>query len=188
MNPLEEVLLGYTQGLFPMADEGGGYSFYTAYPRAVLPLERFHCPSRLARRLKSQPFELCRDRDFEGVIRGCAERASTWISEEIVAIYSQLFERGFVRTVEAWKENRLVGGLYGVVLGGAFFGESMFHRATDASKACVVHLVEHLRERGFGLLDCQQQSSHMQAFGSVLISRREYHRQLALALKSECRW
>ncbi|MCA9795288.1 MAG: leucyl/phenylalanyl-tRNA--protein transferase, partial [Candidatus Eremiobacteraeota bacterium] len=156
MSPVEEVLLGYTQGLFPMAEEEGGYSFYTAYPRAVLPLERFHCPSRLARRLKNRPFEMRRDSDFEGVIRGCAARDSTWISDEIVAIYRQLHRAGYVHTVEAWNEDGLVGGLYGVVLGGAFFGESMFHRASDASKACVVHLVEHLRQAGFRLLDCQQ--------------------------------
>lgn len=184
-----EVLEGYTRGLFPMADGSGRIRLYTADPRAVLPLEGFHCPRRLRRRLRCGDLEIRLDTAFAEVVRGCSERADTWISGGIAEVFEEFHRRGLAHSVEAWREGRLVGGLYGLALGGAFFGESMFHRVPDASRACVVHLVERLRERGFTLLDCQQQTPHMERFGAVLIPAGEYLRRLrsALALRRDFR-
>lgn len=184
----DEVLEGYTRGLFPMADERGRIRFYTADPRAVLPLEGFHCPRRLQRRVRRGEFEVRVDTAFAEVVRGCSDRDSTWISDGIAALYEEFHRRGLAHSVEAWQEGRLAGGLYGLALGGAFFGESMFHRVTDASRVCVVHLVERLRDRGYALLDCQQQTPHMARFGAVLIPARQYLRLLRAALALDCRF
>lgn len=171
-----------------MADHRGRIRFYTADPRAVLPLEGFHCPRRLQRRVRRGEFEVRVDTAFAQVVRGCADRPETWISGGIAAVYEELHRRGHAHSVEAWQEGRLVGGLYGLALGGAFFGESMFHEVNDASRVCVVYLVDRLRQRGFTLLDCQQQTAHMERFGAILIPAREYLRQLRSALALGCRF
>lgn len=182
------VLDGYLKGVFPMGYDHGGYDFYESYPRAILPLDEFHCPRRLARKLKQKPFELKVNVDFLQVIRGCAGRSDTWINPDIVRIYCELHQHGFVHSVEAWQDDRLAGGLYGVSLGGAFFGESMFFRVSDASKAAFVHLVERLRERRFKLLDCQMVTNNTSRFGARTVSRREYFRILAEAVAVETRF
>ena len=182
----EEVLQLYRGGYFLMADDDGKVGVYSANPRAILPFERFHVSRRMRRELKASDFEIVFDRDCEGVIRGCSERERTWISEEIIQVYLELHRRGFVHSVEAWQEGRLVGGLYGVALGSAFCGESMFHRVSNASKACLVALVSHLRERNYTLLDCQAATSHTERFGVELISEEKYQLLLKEALGREC--
>jgi len=185
----EILLAAYCRGIFPMAiskqDEIGWFS---PDPRAVIPLDdRFHIPHGLRRMLKKNPFCITFDREFERVMRECAKRREgTWISEEIVASYCQLHRLGFAHSVEARLDGRLAGGLYGVHIGGAFFGESMFHRVTDASKVALVALVERLRDRGFVLLDTQWQTPHLAQFGTEEIARREYLRRLKQAISLPC--
>jgi leucyl/phenylalanyl-tRNA--protein transferase len=187
--PPELLLQAYASGYFPMADEDTGeIGWYTADPRALLPLRPFHVPQRLRRWLSKAPFCLTRDRAFPAVVRACAERSSTWISEEIIRSYTRLHELGFAHSVEAWREGELVGGLYGVHLGGAFFGESMFYREPGASKAALVHLAEHLEARGFRMLEIQMITPLTAQFGAVPISRRDYMPLLAEALSVHCEW
>jgi len=155
--------------------------------RGVIPLDdRFHVPQRLARKVNRRPFTIRFDTAFEEVVRSCAapsvKRETTWINEEIVSLYTALFERGHAHSVEVWAEGRLVGGLYGVSLGAAFFGESMFSRVTDASKIALVHLVERLREKRFTLLDTQFLTDHLAQFGAIEIPRDEYRKFLAEAI------
>jgi len=185
-----DLLLGaYASGWFPMADEEGTISWYSPDPRGILPLDAFHVPSRLQRVVRRQAFKVEIDRAFERVIRACAEAerepgdSGTWISDEIIDSYCALHELGYAHSVEAWDGDQLVGGLYGVALGGAFFGESMFHHATDASKVALVALVERLRARGFTLLDTQWVTSHLQQFGAVEIPRDAYLRQLDASVR-----
>jgi leucyl/phenylalanyl-tRNA--protein transferase len=184
--PLEPelVIRAYREGIFPMAMEDGSIGWFSPDPRAVIPLDQFHAPSRLGRVLRQARFEIAIDRAFEAVMRACAERPDdgTWISEEIVRCYTALHRLGKAHSVEAWREGRLAGGLYGVCLGGAFFGESMFHRETDASKVALASLVQRLRERGFRLLDVQWLTPHLERFGAVEIPRRVYLRELKEAL------
>lgn len=168
--------------------EAGAIRFYTSDPRGVLPLDGLHVPRRLARKLRARPFELRLNAAFREVVVGCSERATTWISPELVEIYHFLHERGFAHSVEAWQEGFLVGGLYGVSLGGAFFGESMFARVDDASKACLVHLVQHLNERRYRLLDCQQVTEHTRRFGAQWIPEGLYMQKLERALKVKRRF
>lgn len=165
-----------------MGDEGG-ISWYSPDPRAVFPLERFHVPKSLAKTVRQGKFEIRVDTAFEEVLRGCAGRDSTWITEEVHEAYAALHRLGLAHSVEAWRDGELAGGLYGVALGGAFMGESMFSRQTDASKVCLVFLVDRLRERGFTLLDSQFPTEHLMKFGQALIPRAEYQRQLREALK-----
>ena len=196
--PNAELLLrAYTRGIFPMADpRTGKLDYYSPDPRAVIPLDRFHVPASLARVVRSGRFELRSDTDFERVMRLCAEsrpgRAETWIDERLVRAYLELFERGFAHTVEAWRDGVLVGGLYGVHIGAAFFGESMFSRpeagGRDSSKVCLVTLVEWLREAGFHLLDTQFTTPHLERFGCVEISREDYLERLEEALDRRARW
>lgn len=171
-----------------MADEYGRIQVYSANPRAILPLDDFHVPKRLARVVRQGKFQIRIDTAFEEVIRGCAERDTTWISEEIVQIYCQLHARGWAHSVEAWQGDMLAGGLYGIAMGAAFFGESMFYRVSDASKVATVALVERLKERGYQLLDCQMMTANTSRFGAKLVSKAEYLRLLAEALKTECRF
>lgn len=180
----EMVIAGYARGVFPMAspDEDDAIHWYRPDPRAILPLERFHVPRNLRKTLRRGRYRVTRDEAFEDVIRACAERESTWISEAIIRTYEALHRAGYAHSVECWSGDRLVGGLYGVALGRAFFGESMFHRETDASKVALVHLVEHLRERGFMLLDVQYRTAHLAQFGVIEVSARSYERRLAEAL------
>jgi leucyl/phenylalanyl-tRNA--protein transferase len=157
--------------------------------RGVLPLDRFHLPRRLARTVRSGIFEIRVDTNFEGVIAGCAAprdgRQETWINEPIRRLYGELFRSGHVHTMEAWREGRLVGGLYGVKLGAAFFGESMFAEERDASKVALVHLVARLRQSGFKLLDAQFLTAHLAQFGAIEVPRDAYVRMLDEAIGGE---
>jgi leucyl/phenylalanyl-tRNA--protein transferase len=185
----EVVLYGYRIGVFPMADpEDDEIYWYSPDPRAVIPLDAFHVPKNLEKLVARSRFEVASDHDFEGVIRACAERESTWISEEVIRVYSALNERGFAHSVECWMDGRLVGGLYGVAVGAAFFGESMFHRETDASKVALVHLVRRLRQGGYVLLDTQYSTRHLEQFGVTQIPRKEYERLLEEAVAKEATW
>lgn len=185
----ELLLVAYAQGIFPMAHDDGRIYLYDPDPRAILPLEAFHVPRSLARRVRSGRFTVRVDSAFRAVIEACAApaagRESTWISAEIIDLYTQLHHMGFAHSVEAWQGDYLVGGLYGVALGGLFAGESMFSRVTDASKVALVHLVERLRAGGFVLLDTQFRTDHLARFGAVEISRVEYQKRLAAALRVE---
>ena len=183
------LLAAYTQGIFPMADEHGRIHWYTCDPRAIIEWDRFHVPRTLRQVYRQKRYTLTVNREFRGVIDGCADRAEgTWISTEIRDAYCTLHELGFAHSVEAWRADELVGGLYGVAIGGAFFGESMFHRATDASKVALVYLVRRLRQRGFVLLDTQFITDHLKRFGCVEISGDEYMQRLGQALMIEARF
>ncbi len=174
----------YRQGIFPMGMDDGSIGWFSPDPRGIIPLDGFHVPARLQRVLRSGRFTTSLDRDFEGVMRACAadREEGTWITEEIVASYVALHRLGLAHSVEVWRGGALVGGLYGVHLAGAFFGESMFHTETDASKVALVTLVEHLRARGFTLLDIQWVTPHLARFGAVEIPRTDYLIRLAEAL------
>lgn len=174
MIPPELLLQGYRLGVFPMAMEDGGIEWFSPNPRAIIPLEKFHVPHGLRRLAKKHVFECKIDNRFSEVIRACAKRDDTWINQEIVESYENLFDLGFAHSVEAWSNGKLAGGLYGVALGGAFFGESMFHRKTDASKFALLSLVEHLREKRFALLDTQWLTAHLARFGAVEVPRAQY--------------
>ena len=184
----EILVRAYAAGIFPMADSADDPELFWVDPRrrGILPLVTFHVPRRLRRVVRRQMFEIRCDSAFEDVIRGCAEasekRPNTWINDEIVRLYAALFVRGAAHSVECWRDGRLVGGLYGVSLGAAFFGESMFSAETDASKVALVHLVARLRLCGFRLLDTQFLTPHLARFGGIEISRKHYHRLLAEAL------
>jgi leucyl/phenylalanyl-tRNA--protein transferase len=186
----EGVLLAYSHGIFPMADERSGeVLWFRPDPRAIIPLDGFHISRSLARTLRRGRFEIRVDTDFEGVIRGCADRPEgTWISERFVEVYTALHKAGQAHSVEAWLKGRLVGGTYGLALGGAFMAESMFHRETNASKVALGALVLRLRERGFILLDVQYVTPHLESLGAVEITRRAYERRLAEALRLDCRF
>lgn len=169
-----------------MALEDGRIGWFSPDPRGILPLDTFHVPSRLARVVRSRRFEIRVDTAFGDVMRACADRRDddgTWISAEILEGYEALHRMGLAHSVEAWKDGQLAGGLYGVHLGAAFFGESMFHRETDASKVALVALVERLVAGGFTLLDTQWVTPHLQQFGAVEIPRADYLRRLAMALR-----
>ena len=182
----ESIQIAYRRGLFPMADPTDGrVAWYDADPRGILPLDAFHAPRRLIRYMKQ--FEFAFDRDFEGVIDGCA-RPMTWISSEIREAYVALHRQGVAHSVEAWKDGRLAGGLYGVHIAGAFMAESMFHAVSNASGACIVRLVEHLRSRGFALLDIQQVLPNTARYGAIEVSRAEYLNRLEAALRLSPRW
>lgn len=182
------LVRAYREGMFPMALDDGEIGWFSPDPRGVIPLDAFHVPARLARVVRSGSFDTRIDTAFEAVMRACGERPDdgTWISEEIVQSYLALFRLGLAHSVEVWRTGRLVGGLYGVALGGAFFGESMFHRETDASKVALVTLVDRLNRRGFALLDVQWVTSHLEQFGAIEIARTEYLRRLNVALKKNC--
>ena len=184
------LVRAYRDGIFPMAMEGGEIGWFSPDPRGILPLDGFHVPARLARVLRHRTFEVTVDREFEAVMRACAAGRGdgTWISDEIVESYAALHRLGLAHSVEARLNGELVGGLYGVHLGGAFFGESMFHRVTDASKVALAWLVDQLRRRGFQLLDIQWVTPHLAQFGAVEIPKRAYLARLKAALAVECRF
>ena len=184
----EGVLLAYRHGIFPMADERSGeVLWFRPDPRAIIPLDGFHVSRSLARTIKRARFEIRVDTDFEGVMRGCADRPEgTWISERFIEVYAALHEAGHAHSVETWREGHLAGGTYGVALGGAFMAESMFHRETDASKVALAALVARLRQRGYILLDVQYVTPHLESLGAVEITRRGYERTLAQALTLAC--
>ena len=186
----EDVLLAYRHGIFPMADERSGeVLWFRPDPRAIIPLDGFRVSRSLARTLRRGLFEIHLNTDFEGVMRGCADRPEgTWISGRFIEVYGALHRAGKAHSVEAWREGRLVGGVYGLALGGAFMAESMFHRETDASKVALAALVGRLRERRFVLLDVQYVTPHLESLGAVEITRREYERRLEQALGLPCRF
>jgi leucyl/phenylalanyl-tRNA--protein transferase len=190
----ELMLRAYQAGLFPMAESRLGDKMYWLDPerRGILPLDRFHLPRRLRRTVLSEKFRVTSDADFSGVIAGCAApgtgRQDTWINEDIERLFLALHRQGHAHSVECWQGGALVGGLYGVHLGGAFFGESMFSRATDASKVALVHLVARLRAGGFTLLDTQFVTDHLARFGAVEVARDFYRTLLAQAVAQRAEW
>lgn len=178
----EVLLQGYRLGVFPMAMDDGSIEWFSPDPRGIIPLDDFHVPHALARVVRKGVFEVRINTAFAHVIRHCAAREETWINAEIIRSYTRLHELGYAHSVETWFEDKLAGGLYGVSLGGAFFGESMFHEKTDASKVALCALVERLRAQRFLLLDTQWLTRHLQRFGAAQISRREYMHLLARAV------
>jgi leucyl/phenylalanyl-tRNA--protein transferase len=184
------LLRAYSIGLFPMAESADDPEIFWVEPelRGVLPFDHFHVSKSLAKTVRKKPFEIRFDHAFDQVIAACAEetsgRPSTWINRTIRSLYSTLFDMGHAHTVEAWESDQLVGGLYGVSLGSAFFGESMFSRRTDASKICLVHLVDRLRERGFTLLDTQFTTEHLKTFGAIDVPKADYALMLSAAMES----
>lgn len=192
MIPSELLVSAYASGWFPMAVDEGDIRWYSPDPRGIIPLDTFHVSSRLARTMRSGRFTIAIDTAFTAVIEACAavdrgtQDDGTWIDAEILESYCALHAGGLAHSVEVWQDGALVGGLYGVALGGAFFGESMFHRVTDASKVALVALVERMRARGFVLLDVQWVTEHLRQFGAVEIPRRQYLRRLEAALNVDC--
>lgn len=173
-----------------MADSRDGQvQWYAADPRTIMPLDTFHVPHALAKRVRQGTFRMTGDTAFHQVITACAQprpyAEDTWINDQIIDVYTQLHDMGFAHSIEAWQDDQLVGGLYGVALGGAFFGESMFSRRTDASKVCLVRLVEHLKQRGYILLDVQFSNPHLEQFGVEDIARERYLALLEDALQLE---
>jgi leucyl/phenylalanyl-tRNA--protein transferase len=190
----ELVLAAYARGLFPMAERRDDPHLYWVSPekRGVIPLDAFHVPRRLARTARGGKFTVTVDRDFVAVMKGCASprpgREDTWINGEILRLYTALAASGHAHSVECWQDGELVGGLYGVKLGAAFFGESMFSRRRDASKVALVKLVEALRRGGFTLLDTQFLTAHLAGFGAVEVPREHYLTLLESALSREAHW
>ncbi len=184
------LLRAYSIGLFPMADAADDPELFWVEPevRGIIPLDNFHVSKSLAKVIRKKPFDIRFNTDFEGVMAGCAaevdNRPSTWINETIRRLYTELHEIGHAHSVEAWEGNELVGGLYGVSLGSAFFGESMFSRRTNASKICLVYLVERLREKGFTLLDTQFTTEHLKTFGAIDVPKADYAKLLEPAVNS----
>ncbi len=192
-----EVLLhAYASGMFPMAvpELGNSIFWFAPDPRTIIPLDGLHVSKSLRRKVRKQPFEVVSDRDFEAVIRACAEpregdsQDETWISEDIIKAYTNLHRLGFAHSVECYENGELVGGLYGVTLGGAFFGESMFHKATDASKIALYHLVKQMNRLGYQLLDVQYTTDHLTRLGAVEITRAEYEERLKAAVELPVVW
>ncbi|MEW5799003.1 MAG: leucyl/phenylalanyl-tRNA--protein transferase [Bacteroidota bacterium] len=183
----EFLLNAYCNGFFPMADGSEGeIHWFAPERRGIIPLDGLKISRSLRQTLKKNIFELRINTDFEAVIRSCAEREDVWISESIVESYLRLFRLGYAHSVESWSNGKLAGGLYGVAINGAFFGESMFSRKTDASKVALVHLVERLNERGYSLLDTQYVNPHLSTLGCIEISKQDYLARLTSALKQEC--
>ncbi len=182
------VEFAYRRGIFPMHDDRTGeILWFLPDPRTIIPLDGFHISRSLARTIRKGAFEVRIDTEFEGVMRGCADRPEgSWISEEFLAVYGALHRMGKAHSVETWRDGRLVGGTYGVALGGAFMAESMFHRETDASKVALAALVARLRERQFALLDVQYLTPHLQSLGAVEIPHRRYADLLKRALSRDC--
>jgi len=190
-----QLLLGaYASGVFPMAKSRREADLYWIDPdtRGILPIDRFHISRRLRRTLRQHDFRIACNQDFAGIVRACAAqtdgRPETWINPEIERLYGALHDMGFAHSVECWQDNDLVGGLYGVAMGGAFFGESMFSIATDASKIALCHLAARLHHGGYKLLDTQFVTDHLQQFGAIEISRTDYKRRLSEALKENAQF
>lgn len=190
----DDLLACYRRGVFPMAESRDDDGFFIVDPewRCIFPLEGFHVPKRLARTLRQDRFSFTIDQDFAAVIRACAapgpDREDTWINTDILSLYQSLHAQDLAHSVEARIDGELVGGLYGVALGGAFFGESMFSRETDASKAALVHLAARLRFGGFKLLDAQFITPHLEQFGAQTLPRRIFQSLLGVALQAPANW
>jgi leucyl/phenylalanyl-tRNA--protein transferase len=190
----DTILRAYAAGVFPMAERRDDPNLFWVSPesRGILPLDEFHVAHRLARTVRSDRFTVKTDTAFADVMRACAapapDRKESWINDEILTLYCDLHRHGHAHSVECWRDDKLVGGLYGVRLGGAFFGESMFSRERDASKVALVHLVARLKRGGFALLDAQFITSHLAQFGAVEIPRRDYLKSLQDALETTARF
>jgi leucyl/phenylalanyl-tRNA--protein transferase len=186
----QTLIEAYCRGAFPMAQRTGEIHWYTADPRGIIPLDKFHIPKTLAQFIRSPrfPFEIRINHDFEGTMRACMQQRAgeTWINGRLVRAYVRLHELGLAHSVEVWNSGRPVGGLYGVSIGGAFFGESMYHLERDASKVALVFLVRQLRERGYELLDTQANTDHLRRFGCIEIPASEYLALLEKAIQKEC--
>lgn len=190
----ELILRAYQAGIFPMAEDAASEDVFWVSPelRGIIPLDAVHISRSLRKTLRTHPYEIRVDTDFAGVIEGCAtagtDRETTWINREIRRLYGALFARGYAHTVEVWDGAELVGGLYGLSLGAAFFGESMFHRRTDCSKIAMAHLLDRLRAGGYRLLDTQFVTEHLRTFGGIEIPREDYELRLADALAHSADW
>lgn len=186
----ETLIEAYCNGVFPMADPDGKVRWYTADPRGIFPLDQFHIPKNLAQTMRSpkNEFEIRINHNFEKTMHACMEQRSgrTWINQQMIDAYRRLHELKLAHSVEVWRRGELAGGLYGVSIRGAFFGESMFHHVRDASKIALVHLVNRLRERGYELLDTQASTPHLRRFGCIEISAEEYAERLRAALEKDC--
>ncbi len=182
------IVQGYAQGYFLMADErGGGLSWYSSRQRTLIPLdERFHYPRSLQRVLNQQRFTVAVNRDFDAVVAGCADRPTTWISPELMEIYRALHQEGWAYSFETWQGDELAGGILGLVIGGAFIGESMFFRISESSKVAMVKLVERLRSRQFVFFDAQMMNPHLERFGAYIVSGQSYQKLLNQALQRQC--
>lgn len=181
------IIEGYAQGYFLMADETDNLGWYSSRKRALIPLdERFRYPKSLRRVLNSDRFTVTINQDFTAVVAGCADRESTWISRELQEIYFALYQSGIAQSFETWEGDRLAGGILGIVIGGAFIGESMFYRIPEGSKVAMVKLVERLRDRGFVLFDAQMNNPHLERFGAYTITETEYQTLLKQALRRRC--
>lgn len=182
------LISAYAQGIFPMGVDGT-LQWFDPDPRAIIPLDTFHVPKTLAQLCRKNTFEIRVNAAFHDVMLACADRKDgSWITDEIIRAYVRLHRLGVAHSVECWRKEKLAGGLYGVALGGAFFGESMFHHERDASKVALVALVHRMRERGYSLLDTQFMTDHLARFGALEIPRRTYHRRLNSALQLNCRF
>jgi len=182
------VLAAYTQAIFPMGNDDGSIHWYSPDPRCIIDIDDFHAPKRLLRTYRQGKFDMRVNTAWEDVLNECANRDSTWITEEIFRVYTELHNLGFAHSVEAFYNGRLAGGLYGVAIGGAFMGESMFHTVTDASKVSLVYLVERMKQRGFTLLDSQYMTDHLGTFSARNIPRAEYLSRLRDALNRDCKF
>jgi len=188
MLPADLLLHAYRNAVFPMAMDNGEIAWFSPDPRAIIPLDTFHIPHGLKRTLKKRLFEIRIDTAFEAVMHGCSRRKETWINTEILESYVHLHHLGYAHSVEAWQDGKLVGGLYGVAIGAAFFGESMFHEVTDASKVALCALVDRLNSRGYRLLDTQWTTPHLETFGALEIPRAVYRELLIASLNHHCRF
>ena len=183
----DNMLRLYASGAFPMADaETRGINWYLPEIRTIIPLNRYNIPRSAKKAIDEKNFEIKFDSNFEGVVAGCADRESTWISDELIAAYRRLKKRGHIHSVESWKDGKLVGGLYGVTFRGAFFGKSMFSKVSQASKAALLALLKHLKEKNFVLLDVQYMTEHLKMFGAIEISFEEYTKLLHKAYAKVC--
>jgi leucyl/phenylalanyl-tRNA--protein transferase len=184
---IESIIQGYARGYFLMAGDDGSLSWYTSRKRALIPLDdRFRYPKSLQRVLNQQRFRVAINQDFAAVCAGCAERETTWISNQLIEIYRRLNQAGHAYSFETWQKGQLAGGILGIVIGGAFIGESMFYRIPDGSKVALVKLVEHLRKQGFILFDAQMQNPHLARFGAYIADESDYQTFLAMAISKTC--
>jgi leucyl/phenylalanyl-tRNA---protein transferase len=185
---VKAIIAGYAQGYFLMADgEAGQLDWYSSRERTIMPLDqRFHYPRSLQRVLNQRRFQVAINQDFTGVVKGCANRESTWISEDLEQIYQALHQAGWAHSFETWQGDQLAGGILGIAIGGAFIGESMFYQVPEASKVAMVRLVEHLRSRHFSLFDVQINNPHLDRFGAYAIANSEYQILLEAALRQDC--
>lgn len=184
---IPSLIQGYAQGYFLMADESGDLGWYSSSQRAVIPLDdRFRYPKSLNRVLNQERFSVAINRDFKAVIAGCADRETTWISSQLLEIYWALYKAGWAYSFETWQGDELAGGILGIVIGGAFIGESMFYRIPEGSKVAMVKLVERLRDRNFLLFDAQMTNPHLERFGAYTINQQQYQALLQESLQREC--